>query len=187
MAKTKFDEKEYAKITQQAKDIVARSSQRDTMFDEIADMYWMEDSQNMSNWDSGDLKMTLSPSARNEVIGMVRLLTTTNPRFVATTEKGDPDKIEKALDMILKRSNEVGNTKVQTEAARCAVLFSDVHLMVELVDDILAIKELPDYEKRRLEDIRTRTPFGDLSLTIILISYSIPTNSLGTIGPGAIK
>lgn len=158
MAK-KLSTDELKKIQDQARKLVSQNSERDLMFDEIQDMYWMETSETVNKRDSSDVKMTISPSARNEVVGMVRLLTTNNPHFSATGKEGDPDKVEKALESIIKRSNEVTLTKLATEAARSAVLYSDVHIMIELVDDMLAVDGLPEYEKKRLEEIRSRTPF----------------------------
>ena len=164
--KQTVDLKELEKIKKQAKELVARSAERDTMFNEITDMYWMEDSSaGLGGRANEDIKMTISPSARNEVIGMVRLLTTTAPRFKATSEDGDPDNVEKALDMIIKRSNEVQQAKVEVEASRCAVLYGEVHLMIESIDDILAIPGIPEYEKARLREMRLRTPFLTTALS----------------------
>jgi len=159
MATKKLSMDELKKIQDQARRLVSQNSERDLMFDELQDMYWMETSETVNKRDTADVKMTISPSARNEVLGMVRLLTTNDPHYIASAETGDPDKVEKALNNILKRSDEVTLTKLTTEAARSAVLYSDVHLMIELVDDMLEVDGIPEYEKRRLEDIRSRTPF----------------------------
>jgi len=155
-----YDEKEFRKIQKQATAVVTNSGTLQTMFQEITEMYWMEDgSAKVNGRDKDDVKLTISPSARNEVIGMVRLLTASAPRYKAVSEKADKDKIEQALMQMVKQSNIIRQVRAETDAARSAVLYSDVHLMVELVDDLLAIESTPDYEKERLREIRKKTPF----------------------------
>lgn len=155
-----YDEKDYRKIQKQAQAVVTQSAELQTMYKEITEMYWMEDGgAKVNGRDKDDIKLTISPSARNEVIGMVRLLTASAPRYKVTSETGEPNVIERALMKMVKKSNIMRQVRAETDAARSAVLYSDVHLMVELVDDLLAIKSMPDYERDRLEEIRQETPF----------------------------
>lgn len=155
-----YDEKDFRKIQKQAQAIERDSGPLHIMYQEISEMYWMEDgSAKVNGRDKDDIKLTISPSARNEVIGMVRLLTASSPRYKASSKDGEPDQVEKALMQMVKKSNIVKQVRAETDAARSAVLYSDVHLMVELVDDLLAIKSMPDYEQERLQEIRKETPF----------------------------
>jgi hypothetical protein len=156
------DTAQFEKIKSLAEKVKRDNSNRDIMYRDILQMYHMEDDPkvNRARRDRDDVKLTLSPSARDAVIGMVRLLTTSEPHFAVKSKTGKKnDEIEELCKRMWAQSSMVKRAKIHIDLARSAVLFADAHLSYDAVDDLLAVKNIPDYEKRRLEDIRKRTPF----------------------------
>lgn len=141
-------------------DIITLYSTRDSMFSAFHDMYFMQNSEgdsSLNDHDASDVKQTISPSARNDVVGVHRLLKTSDPRFKATSQTGDTDKLVKASDEIYGASCELLPTSVHSDATLSAVLFGMVTIRTEMVDDLLAL-DLDPVIKTRLQDIRMRTP-----------------------------
>jgi len=160
----KLDAETIQAMKAHAKQVVAAYGTRDTtLFQRYREMYFMEDDikrPNNSKVDEKDWAITVSPSARNEVVGMVRLLDTSNVH-VQVKDSGDvaqnSDKIEAGLKTILRVSGEYRRARVESDAALSAVLYGPVVMYFENVDDILAVTKNPYYQ-RQLEQIKKRTP-----------------------------
>ena len=156
-----FDQNRFKKIKAADTKTISRFTERDNLNDVFEKMYWIEDKAKApTGWADTDVRYTKDPSARDEVIGMHRLLKTAAPQFKVTCEnKAYANQIEKALDVWWKASSEVKRAKVESDLYLSAILFADVGLTVSEVDDLLEIKGIPQAQKNRLTDIRRRTPF----------------------------
>ena len=135
-----------------------------TLYERYREMYFMEDESKpkWSNVDEKDIAVTISPTARNEVVGMVRLLDTSEVH-VKIKSKGveytHSDKIEAALKTMLRVSGEYRRARVESDANLSAVLYGPVTLYAESLDDVLVVNENNPYRKAQIEEIKRRTPF----------------------------
>lgn len=156
-----FDDKQFRKIQKQDDKTISRFAERDEMFKQFEQMYWIDDKVRVpTGYSDDDVRYTKDPSARNEVSGMHRLLKTSSPHFKVTCkDKNYASDIERALNTWWEASCDVKRAKIHSDLSLSAVLFSDVNLQVSSVDDLLEIDSIPLVEKTRLKDIRKRTPF----------------------------
>lgn len=134
------------------------------LYTRYREMYFMED-ESKPKWegvDERDIAVTISPSARNEVVGMVRLLDTSDVHVDVKSKgktAGNSDRIEAALKSMLRVSGEYRRARVESDAALSAVLYGPVTLYAESLDDIIEVNSKDPYRKTQLEDIKKRTPF----------------------------
>jgi hypothetical protein len=145
-------------IVDEVTKIKALYSTRDGNATAYHDMYFMNDSQTLSDHDANDVKETISPSARNAVAGVHRLLKTSEPQFKATSQTGNSDQIGNACKAIYKASCKLLPTSVHSDACLGAPLFGMVTMKIEAVDDLLKLG-LNGAIQARLQDIRLQTPF----------------------------
>ncbi len=148
-----------------AQEVISSYARRDgDLYARYREMYFMEDEYKRpfnSKIDEKDWAITVSPSSRNEVVGMVRLLDTSEIHITAKSKGEDDthsDKIEKALKAILRVSGEYRRARVESDAALSAVLYGPVVLYSESLDDLQAVNKNP-YRSKQLAAIRKRTPF----------------------------
>ena len=152
-------------MKKRSKQVVGMYGTRDIqLYARYREMYFMEDENrkpNNAEIDEGDWAITVSPSSRNEVVGMVRLLDTSEIHIIAKSggEKADhSDKIEKGLKAILRISGEYRRARIESDAALSAVLYGPVVLYSESMDDIIATNN-DTSKNKQLAQIRNRTPF----------------------------
>ena len=135
-------------------------SPRDTVFEEYEAMYRVEDDSLPS---SDDIKKAISPDARNTLLGAVRLISATDPVWSVPQEINqqaeveDRDKIETICDAIFKAIGRVKKKPAHYSPILSGLLYGEVHIAVQLVDDLLKMAKSPA-EKRRLEEVRRKTP-----------------------------
>lgn len=133
------------------------------LYKRYQDIYFMENAEKPkgNNVDDNDWKITVSPSGRNSVIGMKRLLDTSEIHITITVN-GEPtsksDQLERGLKHILDQSGMVRMARVEKDLNLSAVLYGPAILAAESVDDLLKVQTSPA-QRRRLEKIRTYTPF----------------------------
>jgi hypothetical protein len=156
---------EIQKMKRHAEDVRTTYGVRDEqLFKRYREMFFMDDETKpkWSNVDANDIAVTVSPSARNEVVGMVRLLDTSNVH-VAVTEKGETasssDKIEQACKTVLRVSGEFRRARIESDAALSVVLFGPAVGYAESLKDLIEVNKADAYSRRQLEDIQKRTPF----------------------------
>jgi hypothetical protein len=151
-------------IKARAKAIETTFSQRGTMFKRYREMYFMDNMERPKdqNVDKNDWALTASPTSRNEVTGMKRLLDTSELQ-VKVLEGNMPsrnsDKIEAALKRMLDVSGEGRDARVESDAMLSAVLYGPVVLAAEAIQDSLTIKGIPEYKKNYLQKQAKRSPF----------------------------
>ena len=162
---TGIDSDTIQRMQKRADELVTLYSKRDIdLFKRFREMYFIntEDIKRQQQVDENDWAVTLSPSSRNEVVGMVRLLeTSTLSVHVRDVDKADSDKIEKACKDILRISGEFRRARIESDAALSAVLYGPVTMYAETVDDLLAVERKGAYGahvKSRLEELQKRTP-----------------------------
>ena len=152
---------DFEDIKRQAQDLQTYHGKSKELFKQYDDIFFMEDKeQRPQDRDPSDMKVTISPTGRNSVVGMVRLLRTATPKFKVTAEGGDADKIENAMAKIVTESSRsMPFSSLSNDAFLSAVMHGPVTAMVESVGYLLKNNNLPAYEKDRLSDILARTPF----------------------------
>lgn len=149
-----------------AEQVVLSYGVRDNeLYTRFREMYFMEDEKKRPlnpNVDEKDWAITISPSTRNKVIGMVRLLDTGEIHITAKAkgEKADTsDKIEAALKAMLRVSGEYRRARVESDAALSAALYGPVVLYSESVADLREVNAKDKFKARQLGEVEKRTPF----------------------------
>lgn len=170
-----INKEELDRIKQEAKDNVSRYSTRDTLLRRYREIYFMKNVETPANpqVDQKDWKVTPSPSGRNEVVGMQRLLNTAELHVDIddSEDKKTAGPIETGLKAILKASGEGRRGRILSDAALSAVLYGAVTIYAEAIDDLLKVKELSKPKIAFLTEKRKRTPF---LLRIINTEQSYP-------------
>ncbi len=151
-------------IKQRAKTIVSSRSELDKNYIRYREIYFMDnmDKPKDQSVDKGDWALTPSPSGRNEVTGMKRLLDTSDMNvkiFDGGIASRDSDKIEKALKRMLDVSGEGKDARVESDAMLSAVLYGPVNISADSVQDMLAVKGITPYKKKHLQTVSQRSPF----------------------------
>ena len=150
-------------IKKNARNVIARYSARDTMLKRYREIYFMDNMEKPRNAeiDEGDWKLTPSPSGRNEVVGMQRLLNTSEFHITVkdTDEVRGADEIEEGLKAILRVSGEGRRARIESDAALSAVLYGSVTIYAEAISDLLMIKTLKKYKRDHLAKKQKRAPF----------------------------
>lgn len=143
--------------------IVADNSGLHSLYNEIEQAYFMDDAiaekPTASAHDPDDIKVTLSPSARNDIIGIVRVMTATEAQIKAKsdTDTNHADDIEKLCRRVISESGLLSRGRITTDAVRATALYADTHLMLSSLDAMIQIATTE--EKAGLQEIRKRTPF----------------------------
>lgn len=155
---------------QEIKDIIRHSMEVEQTYNVLhqyyqkyREAYFMEPPAKPKNSevDAADWKITPSPSARNEVQGVTRLLNTSE--IGITMREGDvsspaSDRIERGLKKIMEVSGEGRRARLLSDATLSASLFGPVILTADFYADRLAAKNLPDYTRRHLEKQAYKVP-----------------------------
>ena len=166
--------------TEQISEMKALATGLETLYGPYKDMcrryeeiYFMDNRERPKGLDvdENDMKVTISPTGRNDVTGLKRILDTGEIQIKVKNKDNTPnaDKIEAALKDILRVSNERRIASVEKDENLAAVLYGMSVLTVESVEDLIVSKtkdgEGGDKENvngfvvRQLEDLKKRTPF----------------------------
>lgn len=151
-------------IKAQAIATVGTYAKQATMYRRYREVYFMDNVEKPKNQsvDEGDFKITPSPNGRNAVIGMQRLLNTSEMNVKVDEEgavSGNSDKIEAALKKILAISGEGRRARIESDAMLSAVLYGPVILYAESIADLLTVKGIKEYRRLHLQKLQKRTPF----------------------------
>lgn len=133
-----------------------------TMFRELSNMYWIDDSVNLnaSAWDENDVRYTKSPNARNDITGVHNMFKTSFPSFKVTCKNKDyANKMEAALKKWWQISCERKIASIHDELVLSAAMFSDGDISVVILDDLLNLENSSPVRTKRLQDRRKQTPF----------------------------
>lgn len=164
MSDIQIPQQELTDIVNRAKRLETTFNKRGDLFKRYREMYFMDNIEKPGSGqtDRHDWKLTASPSARNEVIGIKRLLDTSD-MHVKVLENGNASKksdmIERGLKKILDVSGEGKQARVESDAMLSAVLYGPVVLGAEALQDLLSVKALPEYKRMHYQKIQKKTPF----------------------------
>jgi hypothetical protein len=154
----------FTDIVNKCVDLKSMYSTRRTNFDAVEKMYLMDWSTDKP--DSPWLKITISPSARNAVLGMVRILTSSDPTFSVPYDKNDlqaqqvADRIEKACSSIWQMAGRVRQMPIHYEMAMSGCLYGECHLGIISTADLVAnASGASPAAIKRMEAIAARTPY----------------------------
>lgn len=145
-------------IRKHAQDVIGSLSVRDNMFRELEQIYLLEDMGDLprAEW----IKATRHPDARNAVLGAIRLMTATDPRF-SVNEEFNPDglasqssKLERVAGMLWNAAGRVAKKPIHYDAVLSGLLYGEVHIAVKSVKQMM--EKSP--QKNRLEAVYRRTP-----------------------------
>lgn len=149
-------------IKKQALNTIGRFATRDAMLKRYREIYFMTNMDLPRNQeiDEGDWKLTPSPSGRNEVVGMQRLLNTSQFQInIEDDESNGADEIEEGLKAILRVSGEGRRGRIESDAALSAVLYGSVTIYAESIADLITVQGIKKYKKAHLLKKQKRAPF----------------------------
>ncbi len=151
-------------IKQRAKTLVSSRGELDKQYVRYREIFFMENMEKPKDQtvDKGDWALTPSPSGRNEVTGMKRLLDTSDMNvkiFDNGIASRESDNIEKGLKRILDVSGEGKDARVESDAMLSAVLYGPVILSADSLTDMLAVKDIPKHKANYLTKVSKRSPF----------------------------
>lgn len=158
---------DFSEIRGRAAELQAQYTERNILFEEQEDMFFLE-------WgDSGkvaksldNIKVTLSPDPRNQLIGASRLLVASDPVFSIPKGLNNPEAeavsedIEKFCEKMWQAAGKVSGRPIHYDAALSALLYGEVHIAIISTDDI--IKTMEGKSKAmmaRAEKTANRTPY----------------------------
>lgn len=149
------NKKLFEDLKQHANDIKSSYSNRNKEFETYEDMYLMESTENIRGNET--VRVTVSPTAHNKVIGAKRLLQSQKVRFdchsnIAT--KAELDRLESLIDRWWRNMFSVNGKPLMNEIVHSAALYSDVHIGMTFLEDYK--KYNPD--DKRIARIERRTP-----------------------------
>lgn len=147
-------------LYEHAIEIKQAQAQRDQAFQAYENMYLLD----WTDKPKGDnLKTTMSPDARNAVLGAVRLMTSTEPLFSVPGEKerrGDTEeKIERAANNIWQLAGRVAQNPIHYDAVLSAILYGETHIAITSTVDMAAHARKAKSGVMRADRIASLTPF----------------------------
>ena len=128
-----IDQNIYSEARARADELKAIYANRDANFDKYQKMYLMTWS---SAPDTDGIQVTISPDARNKVLGAKRLLTSTTPKPSivkdSTANKADDksDDLEEACKRILAASGKAFRGPLHYAAVESALLYGEIHMSI---------------------------------------------------------
>lgn len=154
-------------IADYASDLKMRYGERDAMFDEMEDIFlceWDEESQVSDVYEN--TRITISPDARNQALGAIRLLTASDPEFsmpVNENEVGSEisEDVEKWCSIVWDAAGRISGDPIHYDIVRSGVLFSEINIGVTSTKDMLAATRGNESKgsQRRIEQIAKVTPY----------------------------
>ncbi len=162
-----LDEIQISDLKKRAADLQAKYVERNLIFEEQEDMFflrWKDQAKVARTIEN--VKVTLSPDPRNQLIGAARLLIAGDPVFSVPGELNDPDTqaksedLEKFAQRMWQAAGKVAGRPIHYDGALSALLYSEVHIAIINTQDLLAAAEgKSSAHKARAERVAKRTPY----------------------------
>jgi hypothetical protein len=162
-----FDANLFEDIKEQAQELQTSYVERNQLFEEMEDMYflkWSEESRVRKSIEN--VKVTLSPDPRNQIKGAVSLLIASDPVFSIPEGLNVPEvqavseKIEKFAEKMWQAAGKVSGRPVHYDMALSAELYGQVHTAVLNTEDLLKAAEgKSEAMKARAAKTAKRTPY----------------------------
>lgn len=157
----KIDDQAFADVKEQAEQMRSDDSAYVTTCEDIDEMYLMTWAGGSGKkWKGAELK--ISPDARNQALGAVRLMAATDPIFniTNTSERQEvTDKVEKAIVKIFDTAGRVAGNPIHYDALLSAILYGEMHAAVTSTASLLAAAKENGDGVARAEALVTKTPF----------------------------
>lgn len=149
----------FTELSEYVEQVKAGYSRRDSMYKELEDMFLLE----ASDLPDGDqVKETISPDARNALIGAVRLLSAAEPKWRVPYEINsyEVNEIASSMEVAAKsmwhNSSQERQQSIDPDLALMSLLYSEIHIAMNLTEDILKTAKGP--LKVKAERMVKRTP-----------------------------
>jgi len=156
------DKPDFAKVREQCEQWVQLHAQRDAMYKAIERMVQMD-------WDYAPteeyIKPTMSPDPHNAIIGIVRLMTSTEPQISVGSCPNDQasidtaDKLEKVLKALWYKANAEQQWPLHYGACYSAALYSEVCIQIGSMADNVAWSAAKGQTAERLQEEARQRPF----------------------------
>jgi hypothetical protein len=142
--------------------VVSNHAGRDQMYQAMKKMLYME-------WDDKPtadfIKPTMSPDPHNAIVGIVRLLVSTEP-LISVARDGDDqqsvetaDKLEMALKALWVKANRRRRWPVHYDVVLSAVLFSEVAVQIACVSETIRNAEVTGQDTSYLQAMAEECPY----------------------------
>jgi hypothetical protein len=147
--------------------IVVDHSNRKNMQNDMEKLFLMEwDEKEKLEKQKKGFKATISPDARNRLLGAVRLMISTDPQFNVPRDKNEKeavdvsDKLEKAARIIWRAAGRKRGTPIHYDAILSGLLFGEAHYGITSTKDLVEhASKGSDAMKKRAEEAAARTPY----------------------------
>lgn len=149
---------EYHCILDHAQALKDQYSRRDEMFELYEDMFNMNWKHDLRRKKAADtIKQTISPTARNKVLGAWRLLISQDPKFKVRSDEADPDtieKLEKFISMMWQRTGKVNGRPLHHDIILSMLLYGEAHVGINTIQDFKAFNP----QDKRVDRVGKLTP-----------------------------
>jgi len=149
---------EYGEIIEHSRALKNQYSERDSVFQLYEDMYNMNWKHDLKRKRASDtIKPTISPTARNKVLGSWRLLISQEPKFKVRSDTADPNQIEaleKFISLMWQRAGKVNGRPLHHDIILSMLLYGEAHIGINTIQDFKAFN--PD--DKRVDRIGKLTP-----------------------------
>lgn len=168
MAKAQaWDSKWHGELIEHANYLRSAYGARNTLYDAMERMFLLQwDERERVQRTADNVKITLSPSARNTLLGAIRLLTATEPVIsvpAVSDEVGAAtasDELEKFTAAMWNAAGRVRGDPVHYDLVRSCMLFGEYHVAITSTADLVEMsKGRSKAEQARAEAVAERTPF----------------------------
>jgi len=153
--------------------LITHYGERDRLLERYEEVYFMKGEERPKGLkiDEQDIKITVSSSGRDAVIGLKRILDSGDVQIKVEGEGGNQDKVEAGLKTMLRASGQYKIASVEKDLNLSAALHGPASLAVELVDDLIETqsktttdeygnpKKTNEYVVKQLEVIKKESPF----------------------------
>ena len=149
---------EYHCIMDHAQTLKDQYSERDRRFDLYEDMFnmnWQHDLRRKKAADT--IKPTVSPTARNKVLGAWRLLISQDPKFKVRSDTAEPNEIEnleKFISLMWQRTGKVNGRPLHHDIILSMLLYGEAHVGINTIQDFKAFNP----EDQRVDRVGKLTP-----------------------------
>lgn len=157
--KQAIDTEKFEELRERAKDLQNSYAERDEMFKEYEDMYLMKWDSNIRGKakSAGTTRLTISPTARNKILGACRLLYSQEPHF-SVSAPGQSDEQVEELESSLRRwwsqAGHIGAKPIHYDMILSSCLYGEMHTAISLVDDYAKMNK----DDKRVQKISRTTP-----------------------------
>lgn len=158
---TKIDDAIFTEAKARADNLEQMYSGRDAEFEKYEKMYLM-------TWDDkpsvDGLMETISPDARNAVLGAKRLLVATDPIFAVPRDDSgkridNADEVEQAAKRLWVQAGRASRMPPHYDMVISALLYGEVHTAITSTADMLAAVKKKNGNAARLERLAAMTPY----------------------------